>query len=55
LVKDFAILLPKKGTLFAPIFAPSMQNRNSLTPPHMYLWFYVGEYMSVGVCVQGVP
>jgi hypothetical protein len=25
----------KDGTLFAPNFAPSMQNRNSLTPPHI--------------------
>jgi hypothetical protein len=24
-----------KGTLFAPNSAPSMQNRNSLTPPHI--------------------
>jgi hypothetical protein len=34
LAKDFGILLPKKVTLFAPNFAPSMQNRNSLTPPY---------------------
>jgi hypothetical protein len=35
-------------------FAPSMQNRHSLTPPHipMYLVvFYVGEYVCMGGCV----
>jgi hypothetical protein len=41
-----------KGTLFAPNFAPSMQNQNSLTPSSAYMYlvvFYVGK----NVCVRG--